>query len=82
MAITTLSNYNAKRIMGDPFNEDMLEDRKEIYNEVHGSEIYHIKSQFKSARVGGMEGLSRKAQYQEIISLTEGYPKQEVLFSC
>ena len=42
MAITTLSNYNAKRIMDDPFNEDMLGERKEIYNEVHGSEIYHL----------------------------------------
>ena len=39
MAITTLSIYNAKRIMGDSFNKDMLEDRKEIYNEVHGSDI-------------------------------------------
>ena len=42
MAITTLSNYNAKRIMDDPFNEDLLEERKEIYNEVHGLEIYHL----------------------------------------
>ena len=42
MAMTILSNYNAKRIMDDPFNEDLLEERKEIYNEVHGLEIYHL----------------------------------------
>ena len=39
MAIITLSNYNTKN---DPFNEDMLEDGKEIYNEDQGSVIYHL----------------------------------------
>ena len=42
MAMTILSNYNAKRIMDDPFNEEMLEDGKEIHNEVHDSVIYHL----------------------------------------
>ena len=31
--------FYTKGIMDDSFDEDMLEDGKEIYNEVHGSVI-------------------------------------------